>query len=150
MFVMQDVEHALPFDPEDQANGNSRRRGRSQRFRSSHRFLTKKVSRGKQRDRCFLPPFGHDGEFRPAILEIKHGISQASLTKDGLPCRLTVDTSSRSFGRKKRWYIKRPAGYAMHRIDLILQMVRPPRSPSMLRAAEASFDSVPQRIISHT
>jgi hypothetical protein len=121
MFVMQDVEHALPFDPEDQANGNSRRRGRSQRFRSSHRFLTKKVSRGKQRDRCFLPPFGHDGEFRPAILEIKHSIGRTSLTENQLPGWTSEDASSRPLGCEKSRSLKVAASFAMHRNDLVLR-----------------------------
>src|ERR1017187_1779553 len=145
MFRLQDAEYFRRRNLEYRTGGDGGGRDRSQRSRSGHRLLAKKIPGGEQRNRRFFATLGKDGELCPASLKIKHSVGWASLGKENLLYRVISDASSWPFGREKSSSIKGALFHFTHLDGLFLGVWSGRGSSSSALRGAAAGPSLPCR-----
>ena len=83
-FLVKYSYHFSSFNPEYAGRGERCRRGHSLRLDCGDTFFTEEAAGSEQRDGCFFAPLGNHGKSNFAFLDIKHGIGNITLRKNGL------------------------------------------------------------------
>jgi len=96
---MENPSQFLGIDPDHDTDSNGRGAGSAEFVRSGQALLTEEVSRGEQRNRCFFPGVGNNGELGPAQPNIKQTVGTVSLRRKDL---FRVDANDGSSGPRGR------------------------------------------------